>query len=100
MTICDRIDSALEKARWRKLELRGLYLDSADYAALAKQRTAEHRAAFGGRAKIWPLSYESVLLIGRPLLPVKAGQSSAVYATSGEAIAIPKRLSSRVRLAA
>jgi hypothetical protein len=100
VSVTDRIDSALEKARWRKLELRGIYLDSADYAALAKQRTAEHRAAFGGRAKVWPLSYESVLLIGRSLLPVKAGKSSAVYATSGESIAVPKHLSAKTRLAA
>jgi hypothetical protein len=40
MTIYDRIDSALERARWRQLELRGLYLDPVDYAAFAKAETA------------------------------------------------------------
>lgn len=37
--IIERIEAALEKARWRKLELRGLYLDPIDYAAFAKAET-------------------------------------------------------------
>lgn len=91
-----RIDSALEKARWRKLELRGIYLDFADYHAFAKAETDHYQKAAGSKALIWPLSYENVLILGKKALPVKEAGKSAVYATSGEAIAIPKRLSPRV----
>jgi hypothetical protein len=59
--ILDRLDAALQKARFRRLELRGIYLDEADYAAM-----------------------------------VHEAKKSAVYATSGEAVVIPKRLSPRV----
>ncbi len=100
MTILDRIDTALEKARWRKLELRGIYLDPSDYAAFAKIRTAQYRRETGSKASLLPLSYEHVLILGKNLLLVKEATGSAVYATSGEGIAIPKRLSARVRLAA
>jgi hypothetical protein len=40
-----------------------------------------------------------VLIIGGKALPVKEAKQSAVYATSGEAIVIPKELSPRVRAA-
>ena len=95
-----RIDCALEKARWRGLILRGIYLDKADYAAFANARTVEWRRQFGGKAKVWPLSYENALILSKSVLPVKEARQSAVYSTTGEGIAIAKRLSPRVKAAA
>lgn len=95
-TIIPRIESALEKARWRKLELRGLYLDHEDYADFAYAKTLSWQQETGGTALLWPLSYENVLIIGAKLLPVKGATRSAIYATSGEAIYVPKRLSEKV----
>jgi hypothetical protein len=94
--IIDRIEAALEKARWRKLELRGLYLDSDDYADFAYAETVRYQEATGGTTILWPLSYENILILGDKALPVNAGTRSAIYATSGEAIAVPKRLSNLV----
>lgn len=98
-SIYDRVDAALEKARWRNLALRGIYLNPADYAAFAKAETVRWRKETGSKALCWPLSYQHVLILGKSALPVKEAKSSAVYATSGEQIAIPKRLSPRVRAA-
>jgi hypothetical protein len=96
-SIFRRIDYALEKARWRKLELRGIYLDEADYAALVRVSTRRYRKRFGSDATVWPLSYKNELIIGKSLLPVKAAAASAVYSKTGQGITIPKRLSRRVR---
>lgn len=96
-TILDRIDCALEKARWRKLELRGLYLDHEDYADFAHAMTLRYQQETGSTAILWPLSYENVLLLGRSAVPVKEGQSSAIYATSGEPICVSKKLSHHVQ---
>lgn len=91
--IIDRIEAALEKARWRKLELRGLYLDHDDYADFAHAETLRFQRETGSTAILWPLSYENILIIGGKALPVKEATRSAIYATSGEAIVVPKRLS-------
>jgi excinuclease UvrABC nuclease subunit len=93
--ILDRLDAALQKARFRRLELRGIYLDEADYAAFAKAMTRRWRKASGSRAGVFPLAYDSVLIIGGSAM-VHEAKKSAVYATSGEAVVIPKRLSPRV----
>jgi hypothetical protein len=97
--ITELIDVALEKARWRNLELRGIYLDPADYAAFALFETKRWQRETGSSATVVPLSYRNVLIIGGKALPVKEAKCSAVYATSGEAIYIPKRLSPRVKAA-
>jgi hypothetical protein len=77
-SIISRIEAALEKARWRKLELRGLYLDHEDYADFAYAETVRYQQETGSTAMLWPLSYENVLIIG------------------GKAITVPKRLSAKV----
>jgi hypothetical protein len=94
-TIIARIESALEKARWRKLELRGLYLDRDDYADFAHAETLRYQQETGSTAILWPCSYENVLLLNRKLIPVKASGRSAAYSTTGEEIVVPKRLSPR-----
>lgn len=95
--IYKRMDAALERARWRGLTLRGIYLDPGDYAAFARTETSRWRNRTGSTAKVWPLSYGNVLIIGGAALPVKEATKSAVYADSGEAIYIAKRLSHRVK---
>lgn len=94
--IISRIESALEKARWRKLELRGLYLDHEDYADFAYAVTLKYQQETGSQALLWPLSYENILILGAKVLPVKEATRSAIYATSGEAIYVPKQLSAKV----
>ena len=95
-SIEDRIQAALEKARWRKLELRGMYLDEEDYQELADSETENYRKSTGSSAKLWPCTYQHVLLLSRKAIPVHEAIVSAVYATSGERICIPKKLSPRV----
>lgn len=94
--IYERIDAALEKARWRQLHLRGIYLDEADYFALVRAETARWRKASGSGARVYPMSYDNALIIGGSAL-VSPAKSSAVYAESGEAITICKHLSPKVR---
>lgn len=96
MSIHDRIDAALEKARWRKLELRGIYLDEEDYFAFAKAETERWRKASGSKARVYPLSYEKVLILGNGCAIVKPAKRSRVYAKGGEIIDVPKRLSAKV----
>lgn len=97
--IIARIESALEKARWRELELRGLYLDDEDYADFAYAETLRYQEETGSSAMLWPLSFDHVLILNDKSIPVKGATKSAIYATSGEAITIPKRLSPRTRAA-
>jgi hypothetical protein len=99
-SIYTRIDCALEKGRWRKLALRGIYLDAADYAEFVAAETKAWRESTGSKATVYPLSYGDHLIIGGAAVPVKEAGTSAVYATSGEGITIPKRLSPRVKAAA
>lgn len=98
-SIYQHIDTALEKARWRNLKIRGIYLDETDYFTFAKAETARWRKATGSRARVYPMAYDNVLIIGGKAI-VHPAKSSAVYTESGEAIAIPKRLSPRIRLKA
>jgi hypothetical protein len=99
-SIIDRIEAALEKARWRKLDLRGLYLDHEDYADFAYAETIRFQQETGSQAMLWPLSYDNVLILGAKAVPVKGAGRSAVYANSGEEIRVAKRLSPRVDEAA
>lgn len=94
-SIYERINTALEKARWRKFELRGIYLDKAGYEAFAKAETARYRKMTGSSARTYPMAYENVLIIGGSAI-VHPAKGSAVYGQSGEAITIPKRLSMKV----
>jgi len=98
--ICARIDAALEKARWRQWKLRGIYLDPIDYFCFQEAETKRYRAEHGGEGPVWPLSYDNQLIIDGKALPVKHGGKSAIYATSGESITIPKELSPRTKAAA
>lgn len=96
-TIISRIESALERARWRKLELRGLYLDHEDYADFAYAETIRWQQETGSTALLWPLSYENILIIGGKALPVKESpRRSAIYGQHGEEIVVPKQLSEKV----
>ena len=94
--IIDRIECALEKARWRKLELRGLYLDHEDYADFAYAETLRWQKETGSTALLWPLAYENVLILNAKSIPVKEATRSAIYSTTGEEIAVPKKLSAKV----
>jgi hypothetical protein len=96
MSLYDRIDAALEKARWRKLEVRGIYLDEADYFAFAKAETDRWRKASGSKVRVYPMSYGNVLILGSGCSIVKPATRSRVYAKGGETIDIPKRLSAKV----
>jgi hypothetical protein len=97
--ILERIAAALEKARWRRLELRGLYLDHDDYADFAHAETLRYQQETGSDAILWPLSYENVLILNERAIPVKESQRSGIYSTTGEYIAVPKRLSPKTEAA-
>lgn len=81
------------------LELRSLYLDHQDYADFAHAMTLKWQEETGTDTILWPLSYENVLIIGGNAIPVAGANRSAIYATSGEAIYVPKALSPRTRAA-
>jgi hypothetical protein len=98
-SIIDRIESALEKARWRKLKLRGLYLDHQDYADFAHAETLRYQRETGSGAILWPLSFDHVLILNEKSIPVKGATVSAVYGEHGEKIVVPKQLSPRTRAA-
>lgn len=91
-----KLDAALEKARWRRWTLRGIYLNPRDYDAFAKAETRRYRHRTGSKAEVHPLGYRHALIIGGSALPVRAGTKSAVYNQNGEAIYIAA-LSPKVR---
>lgn len=86
-TIKDRIDAALEKMRAQQLEVRAVYLNEVDYAALVKEHTRYWRKKLGSKGTFWPMSYGDH--------PIRFGERSRIYSTHGVEFTIPKRLSPR-----
>lgn len=91
-TIVARIEAALEKAVFRKMKVRAIYLDEADRQAYTKANTRYWRKQLGSKAIFHPLSFGDH--------PIRYGSRSRIYDEHGVEIAIPKRLSPRVRAAA
>ncbi len=92
MSVCDRIDAAIEKMELRGEAVRGIYLTDADHDLLAKAETRFWRKRLGLTAVI-PLSYRGRLIFRSP-------RRSSIYSTHGVETVIPQRLSPRVRVAA
>lgn len=90
--IHDRIDAALEKAVFRELEIRAIYLDAADHDAFVKAHTRYWRKELKSDATFWPTTYRDH--------SVRIGGKSRIYSTHGVEVRIPKRISSRVKVAA
>jgi hypothetical protein len=90
--IIERIDAALQKASFRQMEVRAIYLDDADDAAFVKAVTRYWRKELKSKAIFWPTEYRGH--------HVRKGSKSRIYSTHGVEIAIPKRLSPRVQEAA
>lgn len=88
-----RIRAALECARWRKLPVRSIYLDEADWAELDRVASKRH-----GSCPVVRLSFDDhpIACVDFDGQKVKPGTSSRVYLKTGVAIAVPKRLSKRV----
>lgn len=78
-----RIRAALECARFRRSPVRAIYLDPDDEAELNAVATKAW-----GSCPVIRLSFDDH--------PLQFGEASKVYLKSGEAIAVPKRLSKRV----
>jgi hypothetical protein len=85
--ICDRIDAALEKMAFRRMEVRAIYLTPGDRLALSRAMTRKWREETGSKARLHPCSYR-----GHHLRP---GKASAIYSTHGIAVVVPKLLSRR-----
>jgi len=90
--IVQRLDAALEKVAFRKMDVRAIYLDSADREALTRWWTRKWRKQLGSKAEFIPLAYRDH--------PVRSGNNSIIYSTHGVGVTVPKRLSSRTREAA
>ena len=82
MSITDRIDAALEKARWQGRTPTAIYLAEPDRKAF----DAHQSRAFG--MKLFCLSWRDI--------EIRYGERSAVYLQGGDRISIPARLSARV----
>ncbi len=86
--IRDRIDAALEKCAWQKLQVRSINLTEQDRKALDRALTRD----FGKPFKVYALGYREHI--------VRTGTRSAIYSTHGVEVKIPQRLSPRVAAAA
>jgi hypothetical protein len=85
LSICDRLDAALEKMRAQQMEVRAIYLSPSDLAKLDRF----HTRAFGVKGcKIHSASFDGHI--------VRPGQRSRIYSTNGVEVAVPKRISFRV----
>lgn len=80
-SIVRRIEATLERVRWQRAQVRGIYLTEADHDAL----DAAYSKANGGPRAV--LSFGDHLIF--------RGERSAIYSTCGVAFYIPKRLSPR-----
>lgn len=84
--IRDRIDAALEKMRWEKVEVRAICLNAADLKALGEaQRIA---SGFPKRHIFHCHGYRDHI--------VRPAKHSRIYSTHGREFAIPKKLSHKV----
>lgn len=87
--ILDRIDAALEKARWQQIEVRAIYLDEVDRKSFDAAMCARIKRDNGWkRYKAIHLAYGDHL--------IRYGTKSRIYSTHGVEIAVPKRLSRKV----
>lgn len=93
--ITDRLDAALERAFARRWEIRAIYLDEEDRAALDQWATER----WGTGAQVFALGYRGGLIVGRKVkgIEIRAGSASRIYSRNGCEVTIPKRLSERVR---
>ncbi|MES2902872.1 MAG: hypothetical protein V4696_01680 [Pseudomonadota bacterium] len=82
--IRDRIDAALEKMAWQRMEVRAIYLTEADLKQLNRLLSKE----FGRGFKLHACGYRDHIL--------RTGKESTIYSTHGVEVVIPKRLSHRV----
>ena len=82
--IIERIDAALEKAAFRQLEIRAIYLTEADHNWLDRALSRRH----GVKGSF--LAYRDH--------QIRRGKSSVIYSTHGVGVAIPKKLSARVEM--
>lgn len=80
--IVERIDAALDKARWRELQPRWLYLTVEDHDELDASQE-------------WQ-GFKCSVLTWRDL-QIRRGGRSMIVAHFGVCVAVPKRLSPRVR---
>jgi hypothetical protein len=82
MTIADRIDAALEKARWQGAEVSSIYLTESDAREYDRHQSRKFRM------KLVCLSYRDI--------EIRFGERSAVYLKGGDRISVAPRLSRRV----
>jgi hypothetical protein len=75
--ILERLDAALEKARYRKLRTRRFYLDGADLEQLEREAPIVAATRFHGGVDI------------------AGGSQSVLYCQNGVPIHVPKRLSAK-----
>jgi hypothetical protein len=86
-TIIQRIEAALEKMRWRRMEVRAIYLTAEDHDDFDLAMAAEMTKALGRRVRGSFLAFREH--------HIRRGETSAIYSTHGLAVVIPKRLSRR-----
>lgn len=82
--IRDRIDAALEKMRWQRLEVRCILLTERDRKELGRAI----RRDLGGKGRVEVCGYGGHI--------VRTGKQNIIYSTHGVETYIPKRLSHRV----
>jgi hypothetical protein len=89
--ILERIDAAIEKMRLRGEEVRAIYLTASDHDRFDREMCAKVKREQGlKRYKASFLSYGEHQL--------RRGTVSRLYSTVGTEVAVPVRLSHRVRL--
>lgn len=84
-SIITRIEAALEKARWRALEIRAIYLTKEDHDDLDAASSWEG-------FKVSVLTYKDH--------QIRRGERSCVYFVGGDKVVIGKRVSPRLQVAA
>lgn len=89
--IFQRIDLALEKMRFRQMEVRAIYLDEEDRDEFDRANTRMWQAKLGSKAKFFATTYREH--------PLRNGEKSRIYSTHGVETVIRKRLPKRTQLA-
>jgi uncharacterized protein (UPF0210 family) len=77
--IINRLDAALEKMAFRRMDVRAIYLTVEDHDALDRAESARWKR------KVSVLEYEGH--------EIRRGNVSKIYSTHGVEIVVPKRLS-------
>lgn len=84
--IIARLDVALQKMSFRQMEVRAIYLTEADQKLFNRAMSKRHGM------KLSCLAYQDH--------QIRRGEKSIIYSTHGVGVAVPKRISSRVKVAA